>query len=209
MTKTCSVCKEEKEISAFYKDKKAKDGAAHRCKDCTNVHFKAWAEKNPEKYKEKQRKSLQKFKKNNIEKVRQAGREHYHKHKNDPEYKDKRKKTAARFFEKTNKIPKYKIQRSIKRGIYESIKAKKANRHWEELVDYSISELMTYLESKFDSNMNWDNYGSYWHIDHIKPQSWFDINSPEDQAFKECWALSNLQPLEAKENIRKGNRYEG
>ncbi len=33
------------------------------------------------------------------------------------------------------------------------------------------------------------------------------IKKRQDQEFKECWALSNLQPLEAIANIKKGNKY--
>ena len=31
----------------------------------------------------------------------------------------------------------------------------------------------------------------------------FTYETPEDIDFKRCWALKNLQPLEAKENLRK------
>jgi hypothetical protein len=60
------------------------------------------------------------------------------------------------------------------------------------------------LESKFDDKMSWDNYGSYWHIDHIIPQSKLLYNSMEDENFKKCWDLQNLQPLEATANMKKG-----
>lgn len=62
--------------------------------------------------------------------------------------------------------------------------------------------LVEYIESKFDENMTWDNYGSYWHIDHIKPLSAFDLT--DDKQFLEACHYTNLQPLEARENIRKG-----
>jgi len=69
---------------------------------------------------------------------------------------------------------------------------------------------MVHLESQFKPGMNWENYGKYgWHIDHIRPQSWFKFESKNDPEFKICWALSNLQPLWAKENSFKGNRFEG
>jgi 5-methylcytosine-specific restriction endonuclease McrA len=61
--------------------------------------------------------------------------------------------------------------------------------------------------------MTWDNHGKYekgkkkWQIDHIKPKSLFNFETPEDPEFKECWALENLQPLEAMENIKKGNKF--
>jgi hypothetical protein len=85
----------------------------------------------------------------------------------------------------------------------------KEKRQWEKLVGYSVADLIAHLEKQFKPEMNWDNYGTYWHIDHVKPKSWFAFQSAEDQSFRECWALSNLQPLEAKLNISKGNRYEG
>jgi hypothetical protein len=72
---------------------------------------------------------------------------------------------------------------------------------------------MTHLESKFESWMSWDNYGAWekdkqkWHLDHIKPQSLFEIKAADDEEFKKCWALDNLQPLEASQNMSKGNRY--
>lgn len=92
--------------------------------------------------------------------------------------------------------------------IYWALKGKKNGKSWTEFVDYSLEELMSHLESKFDENMNWDNYGKYWHIDHIKPKSLFKYSDFTDKEFKECWSLSNLQPLEAMENISKGARYE-
>ncbi|WP_312999685.1 hypothetical protein [Leclercia sp.] len=69
---------------------------------------------------------------------------------------------------------------------------------------FTVSELKQHLESLFVGGMSWDNYGK-WHIDHIKPCSLFD-QSDEGQ-LKDCWSLSNLQPLWAEDNIKKGNKY--
>lgn len=68
----------------------------------------------------------------------------------------------------------------------------------------TYQDLIKHIEKQFDDKMTWDNYGSYWHIDHIRPKCSFKGNE-----FKECWALSNLQPLEAIENFRKSGRWEG
>jgi hypothetical protein len=51
----------------------------------------------------------------------------------------------------------------------------------------------------------WKNYGE-WHVDHKIPQSAFNFETPEDIDFKKCWALKNIQPMWAKENIIKSNR---
>lgn len=40
--KSCSVCKEQKSLEDFYKDKKTADGRSHRCKPCTNAYYKGY-----------------------------------------------------------------------------------------------------------------------------------------------------------------------
>jgi len=55
--------------------------------------------------------------------------------------------------------------------------------------------------------MNWDNHGK-WHLDHIYPQSLLPYDSMKHPNFQKCWALDNLHPLEATENISKGNKIE-
>lgn len=68
----------------------------------------------------------------------------------------------------------------------------------------STDEFKAYLQSKFKPGMTWKNYGSGWHIDHIKPCSHFDHTIESEVAA--CWHHTNMQPLWATENMRKGNR---
>lgn len=68
---------------------------------------------------------------------------------------------------------------------------------------YSIDELKIHLESKFTDKMNWDNYGTEWVVDHIKPVSKFD----KDTDISIVCALSNLQPLNKLENLKKHAKY--
>ena len=72
-------------------------------------------------------------------------------------------------------------------------------------MDFSVEDLIQHLEEQFDSGMSWDNMDK-WHIDHILPVASFNFDSPDDEDFKECWALSNLQPLWAEENLAKGTK---
>lgn len=72
------------------------------------------------------------------------------------------------------------------------------------LIGCTKSFLRTYLESLFRDGMSWDNYGSLWHCDHIKPVSSFDHTNLSDR--KTCWHYTNLQPLLAEENLRKSNK---
>ena len=66
----------------------------------------------------------------------------------------------------------------------------------------TIQELYLHLEKQFTPEMNWDNYGSYWHIDHIIPLS----AAKNDKHIYELSHYTNLQPLEAKENLSKNNK---
>jgi hypothetical protein len=69
----------------------------------------------------------------------------------------------------------------------------------------SIEEFKSYIESKFQSGMSWDNWGrDGWHIDHIKPLSSFDLT--DRQQFVEACHYTNLQPLWAEDNFAKSNR---
>ena len=52
--------------------------------------------------------------------------------------------------------------------------------------------------------MTWENYGTYWHIDHIIPCGAFDLTKKTAQ--KKCFHYSNLQPLEAVENFKKNSK---
>lgn len=70
---------------------------------------------------------------------------------------------------------------------------------------YSIADLVRHLELQFVDGMNWAAFmDGRIHIDHIIPQAAFDLSDAD--ATRRCWALENLQPLWAFDNIRKGAR---
>jgi hypothetical protein len=52
--------------------------------------------------------------------------------------------------------------------------------------------------------MTMENYGSAWHIDHTIPCRAFDL-SRIDEA-QRCFHFSNLTPMWATENMRKGGK---
>lgn len=89
--------------------------------------------------------------------------------------------------------------------MWYSLKGSKNGCKWESLVEYTLEELKNHLESLFKIGMSWENMGK-WHVDHKIPRCAFNYTSPEDQEFLRCWSLSNLQPLWAVENLRKGSK---
>ena len=104
----------------------------------------------------------------------------------------------------------YRLNRIIRSAIKQSLKKNslsKNHRPWETLVGFTIQELKLHLEKQFDSNMNWNNHGTYWHLDHIIPLSSLKFSSVNDENFKFLWCLTNLQPLFGPENISKSNKF--
>lgn len=103
------------------------------------------------------------------------------------------------------------IARNLRSRLYVALKngAKKGSAVKD--LGCSIEEFKNYLEQKFYKHietgeiMSWDNYGlKGWHIDHIIPLVSFDLTDRE-QFLKACHH-TNLQPLWAEDNLRKGFR---
>jgi hypothetical protein len=99
--------------------------------------------------------------------------------------------------------PGYKVQRFM----YESLRRliagsgiKKKSRTAEAL-GYDRNKLMARIECQFGPGMSWENHGE-WHIDHRKPISAFIAAG--DVRPHIINALSNLRPMWAGENLRKG-----
>ena len=65
----------------------------------------------------------------------------------------------------------------------------------------NIQYLREWFEFNFTSEMNWDNYGSYWSIDHIIPVCKFDLTI-EDEKLK-CWNWTNLMPVQLLKKVDK------
>lgn len=103
--------------------------------------------------------------------------------------------------------PEGRLNGNISRLLARSLKVgSKGGRHWIDLVGYTIGQLRKHLEEQFQSGMNWENYGTFWHVDHKIPVAAFNFERPEDLDFRRCWALRNLQPLESWENMSKSDK---
>ena len=228
-TKRCSRCEKIKSVNEFYR-RKDKNKYRSECKKCSSEQNKKYREKNLEKmrendkrYRENNPKKIKERYRKWREKNPEYGKEHYQNNleyykgkarmqtKNNPEYNKEWKKNNPKRYRKAQRkankkfysIPKNRLSSNISTLIYYSLKGNKKSNHWEDLVGYTLQDLMAHLENQFKEDMKWNNYGK-WHIDHILPISSFNFNSYENKEFKQCWALKNLQPLWASENKSKG-----
>lgn len=88
------------------------------------------------------------------------------------------------------------------------LRSTKGGVSWKKLVDYSIKEL---TEKLFGNPLDEIKYKKYvageLHIDHKIPLNWLKYSSIADKKFKRAWNLNNLQLLDSKLNVSKGNRY--
>ena len=153
---------------------------------------KKWAKKNKEYRKEYQRK----FRLKNIDRVRE-NKKRWNR-ENLEKYRAMRKRELKN---PNTKIALY-LRNRMRLAVLNQRTMKWGNL--QEVLGISIPSLRKYIASKFKWNMSWKNYG-HWHIDHIKPLSLFDLSNEKQQ--RSAFHYTNLQPLWAKENLRKSNKY--
>ena len=84
---------------------------------------------------------------------------------------------------------------------YQAVPNGRVRASLKKLLGCTVSEARAYLQSKFLPGMSWENR-ELWHIDHIRPCASFDLTDLEQQ--KQCFHYTNLQPLWATDNHRKG-----
>ena len=100
------------------------------------------------------------------------------------------------------------IKKICLRMIWRAIKSGYVKK--EKTMDYfgcSSNDLKVYLQSKFKSGMNWNNYGSVWEVDHIVPCDSFDLK--DHYQVRLCNHYTNLQPMLKSLNRRKSNKFIG
>jgi hypothetical protein len=121
-----------------------------------------------------------------------------------PEKKLQRTKQLTKRARERRKNPIVRLKESIRTRIYNGLKSNK-DRNTEQYLGCNISEYKLYLESKFTPEMNWENYGTEWEIDHIKPICSFDLM--DEQQMFECFHFKNTQPLNKVENREKSGTF--
>jgi ribosome modulation factor len=95
------------------------------------------------------------------------------------------------------------MRRNLRARVYDAIRRNyKTNAKTESLLGCPFEHLKVWLTFWFQPGMSWANYGSVWHIDHIRPCASFDLSDIMQQ--KECFNYTNLQPLFAEDNLKKG-----
>jgi hypothetical protein len=193
--KNCTSCKVKLPLNKFNKDKSRGDGLSPKCKSC----FK---KDNALRYQNK-KESIKEHNKNwnqeNKEKNKKTWEIYYQNNKKELILKSKT-------WNQENKERFNKRMRENRNPLFQSVRSrinKALKKYTNEGKEYStenylgcsIKEYKLYLEQQFSADMNWENYGVYWEIDHTIPLS-------KGGSFH----YTNTTPMTISENRSKSNK---
>ncbi len=220
-TRECLLCKKEYN-KKYYEDnaakiiKKAKEYSKTYYLDNKNditIRHKKYVENNKDsikKYSVEYNKIYYQENKEEISKRQKSNKSHLNKLKSNWA-SSKRKNDPA-----------FKLRADMSSAISRMLKLNISSKNGNSVLDflpYSFEQLKEHLEKLFESWMTWNNQGKYnsnnwndidqttwtWQLDHIIPQSDLPYLSMTDGNFQKCWALDNLRPLSAKQNLIDGS----
>jgi len=207
MSKKCCKCKKEKLVECFGKLSCSKDGLRYDCVDCR----KEYRVRKSVHIKEKQKS----FYEANKEELAVKNKEYRDLHKTEiyeqrKEYRNREdiktyiKKKQQEYLpirkikiKERRKIDiNFKMSEILRSKIHKMLHNRKSS--YIKYLGCDIEWFKEWIEFRFHDDMNWDNLGSYWQIDHILPINSFDFTNENDITI--CFHWTNLQPLQAYEN---------
>jgi hypothetical protein len=227
--RVCKKCGMDKNTSDFYKNKNRLDGLCIWCKQCSIKSANKWTANNRLRkmaynknywestgranYKANigaSRESCRKYRTLNKEKIKESQQKwkicHPDKRaEHGKKYRSKNRHKLNLYFRNwLHKSPSSRIVQNMRGRLWCVLRGASKASKTKDIVGCSIENLWIHLESRFSDGMTRKNYG-LWHVDHIRPCSSFDLSDPEQQ--KQCFHFSNLQPLWAKDNLKKWKKY--
>ena len=94
---------------------------------------------------------------------------------------------------------KRKWQIALRRYVLE----KNKSSYYAPFFGLDIQKFREWVESQFDSDMNWENFSETWQFDHIVPIAYFDFGDEADMRL--CWNFINIR---AEKSTPNNNRRE-
>ena len=190
--RTCSNCKEVRDEGYFY-------GKHLQCRACLNAYQVAYRKTQRDRI-SAQRRAYYAANKDYCDNVKRKSLEKHW----DSMLAMKRKYEAKLRSTDLN----FKLKKNLRNRLYIALRDGHKTGSAVRDLGCSIEQLRQHLESRFKPGMSWKNHNHRgWHIDHIRPLTAFNLS---DRAqFSQAVHYTNLQPLWALDNIRKGDRTEG
>jgi hypothetical protein len=191
--KRCSMCNSVKKLSEYSIIKNTTRYRSY-CKICGNEMCR--------KYKANNRKKISDY--NKVYKAEYKEDINVYNHMYNIEHREEIQTRQTKQHRERKLIdPQYKISCSMRSMLNKVVKSQVSSIDTMSKFGCSRDFLVEWFEFLFEFNegMTMDNYGDYWHIDHVIPCSKFDVTNNEE--LKKCFHWTNLQPLVALENSKK------
>ena len=217
----------EKDISLFVRRKNSYGGY---CKECDSARAREYRKTNVERV----RMQKKRYRESHLEEITEIMKQYYKDNFDRLKAEQKKRRAAnpeknreaARQWREANperckelrrnykrkrraNDPAFRLLENLRSRVLIAIKKDSGEKAYStiELIGCNVQDLRKHLESKFTEGMSWDNMGvGGWEVDHKKPCAKFNLEDPEEQ--KKCFHWTNLQPLWALDNLRKGDKWE-
>ena len=204
--KKCISCDTEKPLFAF--EKRADTGKyRNQCTDCRTKYVRQYRKDRTSKQRQKRVIEVIDNKKkcsicNTVKDLSEfpirKGSNHGYRH----ECKDCKKKALQKYYQETyNAVRREKKKNDIeyrllcnhRNYVYKCLTQFKIKEdHSLQYLGCTLGNFKEWLEYLFTKDMSWDNYGTYWTVDHVLPLQQFDLKDKAQQAIAFNW--KNLQP---------------
>jgi hypothetical protein len=202
--KTCSKCCENKSIEHFYNHKKTLI-----CRDCNNFARRQKYQNN-EEYRKNIIKQSSETKHKKVIERQQIKEEEQSKIGVDNKkcrycceikHKDRFRYNRLKCRDCERDEPKDKLRRVIRSRIWSALTKKKMHT-----IEYLGCNHETYIKWILYNNndYNIENHGKEWHIDHVIPLYYFNLDDEDEQTIAFNWR--NTMPLSVKENLSKNKK---
>jgi hypothetical protein len=200
VNQTCNTCEKSKPSSSFNKSR-------INCKDCSNEKRRIKYE-NDEELRSKLIQQASTFKhkkvierqKKKLEEIGEGNKKCSHCDEIKQECNFRYNRLKCKNCERDEPLDKFK--RVVRIRIYMALKGEKSMN----TISYlgcSKNEYLHWILHN-DKNYTLENRGKEWHIDHVIPLYWFNLENEEEQLIAFNWR--NTMPLSVKENLSKNKK---
>ena len=161
---------------------------SRQCNDCRKEYLAEYAQTYYLENKDKIKIQHKQYNETHIEEIKNNLQEWY--------YNNKDKVIAQKRGYESNKRKTdldFRIKKNLRHRLYLAIKRNSKRGSAVKDLGCSVEFLKEYLKLMFYGDMSWDNYGTYWEIDHIEELHTFDLTKRSE--LLKAVHYTNLQPL--------------
>ena len=200
----------DKRVKEYYKNNKEK---IKQYQQDNKERRNEQGKKNRKLYTDKQKENVascrKEYYKKNRDKILKSNKQYVEKNKEhvkilNKKNRDKNRENYNKYYrERRKKDFLFKLQMNLRTLTGSAFRNKgySKNTKTQSILGIDWITIKKHIEIQFTKGMNWSNYGK-WHIDHIIPL--ISANT-EEEIIKLCY-YTNLQPLWAFDNIKKGGK---